>query len=166
MAASFTTIHRRTSATRTLISILFLTVLLAVVSSCGGGTAVGSTSRTIDRRNGGGNPPENYTYDPQVRMYTDPFTGDQLLIMDGEVIISLKQSALGDPGFSVKWNAFVRETRIRVDGPMMPFGTYFATLPHDMTVEYAVAHWPSEYPDLIEAVEPNGIATIPAPGLL
>lgn len=139
------------------LTIICVVAISGVLMSCGGGsgTGFGPVSRQVNEPPSGGAHPENYVYDPPYRSYTDPISHQTYDIVDGSIIIKVRNMA--DPDFSRKWAAFVAKTRIREDGRILSLGAVYATLPHDVTVEYAVANWPQLYPDIIEAVYPDDL---------
>lgn len=92
-------------------------------------------------------PPSGGGYDPAIGEFTDSGTGCNFPVMDGEVAV-----VFSVPPNDPRVQEFIKETRT-VWGGSLPFiRAVTLLLPPDTSVEYAVEHWPQQYPDIIESV--------------
>jgi len=95
------------------------------------------------------------------RDYTDPITGEHYEIVDGVAIVGFKV-----PLSDARVQAFTEAERLGIMNywDLWPVVAAIEVyLPEGQTVEDAVLDWPDEYPDIIDAVEPDYAGTPAVP---
>lgn len=84
--------------------------------------------------------------------FTDPRTGDTYRVIAGVVMVNCRL-ALDHP----KVLAFIAAEKLVLAESIPEFMYFVAYLPPETTLEDAVGNWPSEYPDVVIAVDPDSL---------
>jgi hypothetical protein len=84
--------------------------------------------------------------------FTDPRTGDTYRVVAGVVMVNCKLP-LDHP----KVLAFIEAEKLAISESIPEFMYFVAYLPPETTLEDAVGNWPSEYPDVVIAVDPDSL---------